>query len=107
MRAVIQDGILMVLGPDGDPVPPDAFGAAALQQPDALVRLADGPRIRAARIAAVLDAQRGGRLGSGQEGDAAWIKAMLGIGPRPAMAKDEDLLAEAPPASRSSRSAER
>jgi hypothetical protein len=95
MRAVIQDGILMVLGPDGDPVPPDAFGAAALQQPDALVRLADGPRIQAARIAAVLDAQRGGRLGSGQEGDAAWIEAMLGIGPRPAMAKDEDLLAEA------------
>jgi hypothetical protein len=94
MRAVIMDGILMVLGPDGDPVPPDAFGAAAVEQPDAMVRLADGPRIRAARIAAVLDAQRGGRLGSGQEGDAAWIKAMLGIGPRPAMAKDEDLLAE-------------
>ncbi|MGH6904515.1 MAG: hypothetical protein ACREIR_17430 [Geminicoccaceae bacterium] len=95
MRAVILDGILMVLGPDGDPVPPDAVGAAALQQPDALVRLADGPRIRAARIAAVLGAQRGGRLGSGREGDAAWIEAMLGIGPRPAMAKDEDLLAEA------------
>ncbi|MGH6896530.1 MAG: hypothetical protein ACREJ5_08275 [Geminicoccaceae bacterium] len=94
MRAVIQDGVLMVLGPDGDPVPPQAFGAAAMAQPDALVRLADGPPIRAERIAAVLDAQRGGRLGSGGGGDEAWIKAMLGIGPRPEMARDEDLLAE-------------
>ena len=91
MRAVIEDGILMVLGPDGDPVPPQSFGAAAAKQPDALVRLTDGPGIRAERIAAVLDAQRGGRLGSGEGGDETWIRAMLGIGPRPEMASGEDL----------------
>ena len=94
VRAVIEDGILMVLGPDGDPVPPQSFCAAAAEQPDALVRLADGPRILAARIAAVLDAQRSGRLGSGQGGDEAWIEAMLGAGPRPEMASADDLDAE-------------
>ena len=94
MRAVIEDGVLMVLGPDGDPVPPQSFGAAAAEQPDAEVRLADGSRIRAERIAAVLDAQRGGRLGSGQGGDEAWIEAMLGIGARPEMASAADLDAE-------------
>jgi hypothetical protein len=94
MRAVIQDGVLMVLGPDGDPVPPQAFGAAATGQPEALVRLADGAPIRAERIAAVLDAQRGGRLGSDRAGDEAWIEAMLGIGPSPEMASADDLDAE-------------
>jgi hypothetical protein len=91
VRAVIEDGVLMVLGPDGDPVPPQSFAAAAAEQPDALVRLGDKPLIRAARIAAVLDAQRGGRLGSDGGGDGAWIEAMLGIGPAPEMASADEL----------------
>ena len=83
----------MVLGPDGDPVPPQAFGAAAAAQPDA------GPvggraGIEADRIAAVLEAQRDGRLGSGGRRRDAWIKAMLGIGPQPELAAADDLLAE-------------
>jgi hypothetical protein len=94
MRATIQDGVLMVLGPDDDPVPPQAFGAAAAEQPHARVQFAAGPPIEAGRIAAVLDAQMGGRLGSGQGGDEAWIKSMLGIGPRPEAATADDLLAE-------------
>jgi hypothetical protein len=95
VRAVIEDGLLMVFGPDGDPIPPEIFGVAAAEQPDAGIALRDGPRVRAERIAAVLDAQMRGPLGSAQGGaDDAWIEAMLGLGPQPAMADHEDLLAE-------------
>jgi hypothetical protein len=94
MRAVIQDGLLMVLGPEGDPVPPQAVCAAAAAQPDAEVPLGEGSRIRAERLAAVLDAQRGGPLGSGRGGDRGWIEAMLGIGPQPGTASEADLAAE-------------
>ena len=92
--AAIQDGLLMVFGPDDDPIPPQVFGAAAAEQPDAAVRLVDGPAVRAERIAAVLDAQTGGRLGSDRGGEEAWIRAMLGVGPQAEMAGADDLLAE-------------
>ena len=95
VRAAIRDGLLMVFGPEGDPVPPQAFGAAAAERPDAEVRLMDGPRVRAERVAAVLDAQMSGRLGSGLGGDEPWIRAMLGIAPQPEMAGTDDLSAEA------------
>ena len=94
VRAAIQDGLLMVFGPYGDPVPPQVFGAVAAERPNAGVRLADGPPVRAERIAAVLEAQTSDRLGSGQGGDEAWIRAMLGAGPQPEMARDDHLLAE-------------
>jgi hypothetical protein len=93
VRAAIQDGLLMVFGPDGDPVPPQVFGAVAAEQPDAGVRLVDGPPVRAEHIAAVLDAQTRGRLGSDPGGDEAWIRAMLAA-PQPEMVGDEDLRAE-------------
>ena len=95
VRAAIQDGLLMVFGPDGDPVPPQVFGAAAAEQPDAGVPLSGGPAVRAERIAAVLDAQISGPPGPSQAGDEAWIRAMLGIGPQPEMATADELLAEA------------
>jgi hypothetical protein len=95
VRAAIQDGLLMVFGPDGDPVPPQVFGAAAAEQPDAGIRLVGGPPLRAERVGAVLDAQSSGQVGAGQVGSEAWVKAMLGIGPQPEMARNEDLLAEA------------
>lgn len=94
VRAVIEEGLLMVFGPDGDPIPPQAFCTAAAEQPEAGIRFRDGPQIDAERIAAVLDAQMSGRLGSGRTGDDAWIETMLGIGPRPEMAAEEELLAE-------------
>jgi hypothetical protein len=95
VRAVIEDGLLMVFGPDGDPIPPEIFAVAAAEQPDARIDVRDGLRVAAERIAAVLDAQMRGHLGSAQGGaDHAWIEAMLGVGPQPAMAEDEDLLAE-------------
>jgi hypothetical protein len=94
LRAAIRDGLLMVFGPEGDPVPPLAFGAAAAERPDAGVRLMDGPQVRADRVAAVLDAQVSGRLGSGLGGDEPWIRAMLGIAPQPDMGGTDDLLAE-------------
>lgn len=94
VRAVVEDGLLMVFGPDGDPVPPQIFAAAAAEQPDAEVRLADGACVAAERIATVLDAQIGGRLGSVQGGDEPWLYAMLGVGPRPEPAAENDLTAE-------------
>ena len=95
VRGAIQDGLLMVFGPDGDPVPPQVFGAAAAEQPDAGVCLVGGPPVRAGRIAAVLDAQMSDQFGSGHGGREAWIRAMLGSGPEPEMARSGDLLAEA------------
>jgi hypothetical protein len=94
VRAAIQDGLLMVFGPDGDPVPPQVFGAGAAEQPDAGVRLVGGPPVRAERIAAVLAAQASGQFGSGHGGGEAWIRAMLGSGPEPEMARSDDLLGE-------------
>ena len=94
VRAAIRDGLLMVFGPEDDPVPPQAFGAAAAERPDAEVRLMDGPRVRAERVAAVLNAQMSGRLGSGLGGGEPWIRAMLGIAPQPEMAGSHDLSAE-------------
>jgi hypothetical protein len=94
VQAAIEDGLLMVFGPDGDPVPPQVFGAAAAAQPDAGVRLSDGPQVPAERIAAVLEAQTRGRLGPDRSGGEPWIRVMLGIGPEPEMADPDDLLAE-------------
>ena len=94
VRAAIRDGLLMVFGPEDDPVPPQAFGAAAAERPDTEVRLVDGPWVRAERVAAVLDAQMSGRLGSGLGGGEPWIRAMLGIGPQPEMPGTHDLSAE-------------
>jgi hypothetical protein len=94
VQAAIQDGLLMVFGPDGDPVPPQVFGAAAAEHPDAGIRLVGGPPVPAERVGAVLDAQISGQFGSGQVGGEAWIRAMLGLGPQPEMARNEDLLAE-------------
>jgi hypothetical protein len=93
-RAAIEDGLLMVFGPEGDPVPPQVFGAAAAAQPHAAVPLAEGPPVPAERIAVVLEAQLTGRSGDGAEGTEAWIRAMLGIGPQPEMVQEDDLLAE-------------
>ena len=67
VRAVIQDGLLMVFGPDGDPIPPEIFRAAAAEQPDAGIQLRDGLQVAAERVAAVLDAQTRGDLGSGRD----------------------------------------
>jgi hypothetical protein len=95
VRAVIEDGLLMVFGPDGDPIPPEIFGAVAAEQPNAGIQWRDGHRVAAERVAAVLDAQTRGHLGAGRDqADDAWIEAMLGIGPQPEMAEAQDLLAE-------------
>ena len=94
-RAVIEDGLLMVLGPEGDPIPPEIFGAAAAEQPNAGIQLRDGRQVTAERVAAALHAQTRGHLGSGRDGvNDAWIEAMLGIGPQPEIAAAQDLLAE-------------
>jgi hypothetical protein len=76
MRPRIEDGLLKVFGPGGDPVPSYTFAAAAAARPDALVRLPDGTTVPASRIAAVLGAQILGRLGEAEQG-ADWIVAML------------------------------
>ena len=90
MRLAIEDGLLMVFGPERDPVPPHTFAAAAAAHPDVRLALPDGTSVPASRAAAVLSAQALGRLGQSEPG-SAWILAMLrdGGGPEPA---SEDLL---------------
>ncbi|HSA79744.1 MAG TPA: hypothetical protein VLE23_02910 [Geminicoccaceae bacterium] len=93
----VDDGVLMALGPEGDPIPPADFVAAAAAQPDATVAWSGGETVSAGKAAAVLEAQTRGPLGS-EQGDQnrgeAWIKAMLGLGPQPAMASEAELHGE-------------
>ena len=93
MRLTIEDGLVMVFGPENDPVPPYAFAAAAAARPDALVGLPDGTTTAASRVATVLGAQILGRLGGARQG-AAWILAMLRDGGRPEDASEDALSAE-------------
>jgi hypothetical protein len=93
MRLAIEEGLLMVFGPDGDPVPPRAFATAAAAQPAILLELPDGTTAPAARIAAVLRAQVLGRLGGTSQG-GEWILAMLREVGGPEPASEDELRAE-------------
>jgi hypothetical protein len=94
VRLVIEDGLLMVLKPEGDPVPPEAFRAAVSAKVDAVVALDGGGKVSAEKALAVLEVQTDGVLAEGENTDG-WILAMLGIGPQPEMASDGDMQAEA------------
>lgn len=91
---VIDDGLLMVLGPDGDAVPPATVRALAADQPEAGLALDDGRTVRADRVAKVLEAQAGGRLAPASDRSDRWLKAMLGLEAAPAIASEEELEAE-------------
>jgi len=93
VRLVIEDGLLMVLGPEGDPVPPETFRGAVSANADARVSLDGGGEVSAEKALAVLKAQTNGMLVAGEKTDG-WILAMLGVGPQPEMAPAEDLQAE-------------
>jgi hypothetical protein len=93
MRLAIEDNLLMVFGPDGDPVPPQMFTAAAAAYPATLLELPDGTTAAASRIAAVLHAQVLGRLGR-RPHSAGWILAMLREGGGPEPASEAELRAE-------------
>jgi hypothetical protein len=93
MRLSIEDGLLMVFGPEGDPVPPRAFSAAAATDPDGRLELPDGSAVPASRVAAVLSAQVLGRLGRVERSNE-WIIAMLREGCGPEAASEEELRAE-------------
>lgn len=93
MTPVIDGGMLMVFGPEGDPVPPQAFADAAGSRPDMRLSLPDGKAVRADRIAAVLGAQALGLLGAAERGDA-WILMMLGEGDGPEPVSEDALFAE-------------
>jgi hypothetical protein len=96
LRLVLEDGLLMALGPDGDPVPPEAFAVMASESPEAAIPLASGGEVPARRAVAVLQAQASGKLVAGEQADR-WIAAMLGIGPQADMASSEELQAELDP----------
>lgn len=96
VSAAVHDGLLMVFGPEGDPVPPRSFAAAAEAQPEAPVALGDGASAPAARVARVLEAQLGGPLAN-PDAAAPWLRAMLGLGPLAADASAADLDDEADP----------
>jgi hypothetical protein len=93
MRLSIDDGLLMVFGPDGDPVPPRVFSAAAAADPDARLNLPDGTAVAASRVAVVLGAQVLGRLGRVERGNE-WIMAMLRERGGPEAASEAELRAE-------------
>ena len=93
VRVVIEDGLLMVLGPEGDPVPPEAFRGLVSAETEGGVTLDGYGEVPAARILAVLQAQTDGVLAAGERTDG-WVLAMLGIGPQPEMAAIEELQAE-------------
>jgi len=90
----IDDGLLMVLGPEGDPLPPATLAALAADQPDAALAFEDGTQVPARRVAEVLEAQSGGRLAPADGDATAWLRSMLGAGPAPAMASEHQLEAE-------------
>jgi hypothetical protein len=96
VSALVQDGLLMVFGPDGDPVPPRSFAVAAEARPDAPVALGEGASAPAAQVARVLEAQLGGPLAS-PDAAGPWLRAMLGLGPLPADAAAAELDDEADP----------
>ena len=79
----LEDGLLMVFGPEGDPLPPGALRLALSDQPDAMLALVDGAEVAAARVMAALEAQASGRLGPDEAGAEGWMLAMLGLGPQP------------------------
>jgi hypothetical protein len=93
MRLAIEDNLLMVFGPDGDPVPPQVFTAAAARRPATVLELPDGTTAMASRIAAVLHAQVLGRLGRREHG-TEWILAMLREEGGPEPASEAELRAE-------------
>jgi hypothetical protein len=93
MRLAIEHGLLMVFGPEGDPVPPHAFAAAAATHPATPLALPDGTTALASRVAAVLGAQSLGRLGAVDQA-AGWILAMLREGGGLELASDDQLRAE-------------
>jgi hypothetical protein len=96
LRLVLEDGLLMALGPEGDPVPPEAFAVMASESPDAIIPLASGGEVPAGKAAAVLQAQASGKLVAGEQGDH-WVAAMLGVGPHLEMASAEELQTEVDP----------
>lgn len=93
MRLVLEDGLLMVFGPEGDPVPPHVFTAAAAARTDARLALPDGAATSAARVAAVLRAQILGRLGGAVRSND-WIMAMLREPGGPEQTSERELRAE-------------
>ena len=78
----IREGVLMVLGPDGDPIPPHVVIDSAAEQPGVGIAYGAESRVAADRVVAVLEAQLRGPLAPGaSEADAAaWIEGMLGLG---------------------------
>jgi hypothetical protein len=93
MTLAIEDGLLMVFGPEGDPVPPQAFADAAAVRPEALLSLPDGVAAPASRVAAVLGVQTRGRLDGAGHG-AEWILTMLQEQDWPEAESEDTLRAE-------------
>lgn len=76
MRLSIEDGLLMVYGPCGDPVPLLYLKEALVKQPSAKIRLPNGFAVNHKRLVDVIEAQQKGPLAATPTD--RWIKAMLG-----------------------------
>ncbi len=76
IKLSIEDGLLMVFGPEGDPIPPLLLKEACVKQPCARIRLPNGFAVDHKRLIDVIDAQQKGKLAD--QATDRWIKAMLG-----------------------------
>lgn len=88
----IEDGLLEVFGPDGDPVPPLLLKEACVRQPRATIRLPNGFAVDHKRLIDVIDAQLKSPLA--ERPTDRWIKAMLGAEGAFEPATDDHLASE-------------
>lgn len=79
IRLCVEDGLLMVFGPDGDPVPPGLLTATCRPFADQNSPIYDGKLVDPERMAKVLLAQQTGMLAAAGRRCDQWIEAMLGV----------------------------
>ena len=91
MRLAIEEGVLMVLGREGDPVPPAGIHWGPRLRIRTPARSAGRHQAPASRIAAVLRAQVLGRLGRSAAG-SEWILDDAARAGRPELASDDQLV---------------
>ncbi len=77
IKLMIDQGLLVVMGPLGDPLTPSFLKETFAESPDMKLSMADGREVEPSSVVAVLEAQQSGRLADTP--DDSWIESMLGL----------------------------